>query len=240
MQAWLKPVLGQDFRQRGPGVLLSLLLHGALLLAALWYLAWRPVLPETRFQALPVDLVIGGAMLPGSQALPPAARLQIARPTPDAAPRIEGTRPDSIRKPSDPLTAQLQALAQARTPDRPLPHADASGSPDAGGSDDSGEGHYALKDYIRAQILRRWLPDLSIPGARNLPVAVRVRLLQNGVIDDVTILDQSRFFTDKPFRNMALSARDAALLASPITLPPGNYQRVTVLTINLDPKAVLR
>lgn len=236
MQAWTR----QDMKQRGPGILLSLLLHGALLLAALWYLAMRPALPETDFNALPVDLVIGGAMLPGSQPAPPAARLQIARPQPDAAPSITGTRPDSIRKPSDPLTAQLQALAQARAPDRPLPNADVSGSPNAGGNSDDGEGNYALKDYIRAQILRRWLPDLSIPGARALPVMVRVRLLKNGVIEDVAILDQARFFSDKPFRNMALSARDAALLASPIAMPPGNYQRVTVLTINLDPKAVLR
>jgi hypothetical protein len=69
---------------------------------------------------------------------------------------------------------------------------------------------------------------------------VRVRLLKSGVIDDVTILDQERFNTDKAFRNMALSARDAALLASPIQLPPGHYPHVTVLTIDLDPKAVLR
>ena len=67
-----------------------------------------------------------------------------------------------------------------------------------------------------------------------------MRLLRSGVIDEVTVVDQARFHSDSAFRNMALSARDAALLASPIQLPPGRYERVTVLTIDLDPKAVLR
>ena len=47
----------------GPGVLLSLLLHGLLLVVALWYVQNRPALTETRFRALPVELVIGGSML---------------------------------------------------------------------------------------------------------------------------------------------------------------------------------
>ena len=68
----------------------------------------------------------------------------------------------------------------------------------------------------------------------------RVRLLKNGVIDDVTIVDQQRFHVDKAFRNMALSARDATLLASPIQIPGTRYERTQTLTINLDPKAVLR
>ena len=69
---------------------------------------------------------------------------------------------------------------------------------------------------------------------------VRIKLLRSGVIDDVTIVDAARMHTDAPFRDMALSARDAALLASPIQLPPGQYKAVTVLTISLDPRAVLR
>ena len=39
---------------------------------------------------------------------------------------------------------------------------------------------------------------------------------------------------------LALSARDAALLASPIQWPGGLTQKSQTLTINLDPKAVLR
>jgi outer membrane biosynthesis protein TonB len=220
----------------GPGALLSLLLHGALLLLVLWYLSHRPVLTETQLHALPVELVIGGSL--GQDNGPtPAAQLQVAKPHPQSAPVPEGTSPNGTKEPEDELSAQLRALAQLKTPQATLPNADNNATP-AGGGD--GEGNYALKDFIRAQILRRWLPDLSLPGARDMPVLVRVRLLKSGVIDDVTIVDQARFHTDKIFRNMALSARDAALLASPIQIPGVRFDKTQTVTIDLDPKAVLR
>lgn len=216
---------------------ISVLLHGVLVLGLIWYLANRPGLEETVFRTLPVDLVIGGSMGQGSAA--PSARMQVTRPQADSAPVNTATRPDSIRAPVDPMTARLQALAQLRGADTVLPNAD-TGSTSGSGGAGGGDGNYALKDFIRAQILRRWLPDLGIAGARNLPVVVEVRLLRSGVIDDVRIVDQARFDNDGAFRNMALSARNAALLASPIQLPPGRYDRVTVLNIDLDPKAALR
>ncbi|HET7083427.1 MAG TPA: hypothetical protein VFI23_01555 [Rhizomicrobium sp.] len=225
-------------RQVGPGVLLSLLLHGLLLLLALWYLAQRPALTPAQLRAFPVELVIGGSM--GQQAgTAPVARLQVARPHPESAPQAEGVSPKGTKEPEDELSARLRALAQLKTPDAALPNADNAAAP-GGGGEGGGEGNYALKDYIRAQILRRWLPDLSFPGARDMPVLVRVRLLKSGVIDDVTIVDQQRFHLDKAFRNMALSARDAALLASPIQIPGVRYEKTLTLTIDLDPKAVLR
>jgi hypothetical protein len=214
------------------------LLHGLLVLLALWYLGHRPVLNETQLRALPVELVIGGTM-GQSASTAPAARLQTARPHPESAPVPEGTSPNGTKQPQDELSAKLRALAQLKTPETALPNADNSAAPGGTGSGE-GEGNYALKDYIRAQILRRWLPDLSLPGARNMPVLVRVRLLKSGVIDDVTVVDQARFHTDKVFRDMALSARDAALLASPIAWPQGRYEKTQTLTIDLDPKAVLR
>jgi hypothetical protein len=234
MQSWAERLK----KDGGPGALLSLLLHGLLLLLALWYLGHRPVVSETQLRTLPVDLVIGGSMGQAASTAP-AARLQIARPHPESAPVPEGTNPAGTKEPQDELSARLRALAQLKTPNAALPNADNSAAPGGAGGDD-GEGNYALKDFIRAQILRRWLPDLSIPGARDMPVVVRVRLLKSGVIDDVTIVDQQRFHLDKAFRNMALSARDAALLASPIQIPGTRYEKTQTLTIRLDPKAILR
>jgi hypothetical protein len=225
-------------KDAAPGALLSVLLHGLLLFLALWYAAHRPALTESQLRALPVELVIGGSMGQESGTAP-AAQLQVPRPHPESAPVPEGVSPQGTKEPQDELSAKLRALAQLKTPDAALPNADNAAAPGGGGEGD-GEGNYALKDYIRAQILRRWLPDLSIPGTRDMPVLVRVRLLKSGVIDDVTIVDQKRFFLDKVFRNMALSARDAALLASPIQIPGVKYEKTQTLTINLDPKAVLR
>lgn len=234
MQAWAEKLR----KDGGPGALLSLLLHLLLLLAAFWYVHHRPVLSETKVRALPVELVIGGTM--GQQAsTAPATRLQVARPHPESAPVPEGTNPKGTQQPEDELSARLRALAQLKTPDAALPNADNTAAPGGTGSGE-GEGNYALKDFIRAQILRRWLPDLSIPGARNLPVLVRLRLLKSGVIEDVFVVDQRRFVTDKAFRDMALSARDATMLASPIQWPGGLSQKSQTLTIDLDPKAVLR
>ncbi len=222
----------------GPGVLLSLVLHGLLLLAALWYVHQRSVPPETRFKSLPVELVIGGGLQQGASTAP-AARLQRAPARPQSAPRQEGVSPRGKEQPEDELTAKLRALAQLKSADSPLPNADVSTMPGTG-SGGEGDGNYALKDFIRAQILRRWLPDLSIPGAREMPVAIRIRLLKSGVIEDVVLLDQARMHTDKAFRDMALSARDAALLASPIQIPNMRLEKNQTLTIVLEPRAVLR
>jgi hypothetical protein len=225
-------------KEGGPGVALSLLLHGLLLLVALWYVHTRPTLSETSFKVLPIELVVGGSMEQSASSAP-AARLERARAHPESAPQPEGVSPKGTRQPEDELSAKLRALAQLKSSDSPLPDADVSTLPGGAGGGD-GEGNYALKDFIRAQILRRWLPDLSIPGARAMPVAVRIRLLKTGVIDDVAILDQARMHTDAAFRDMALSARDAALLASPIQIPGMRLERNQTLTIVLEPKAVLR
>lgn len=234
MQAWAEKLR----KDGGPGILLSVLLHGLMLLMALWYVSHRPVLTSDQLRALPVELVIGGTMSQGASTAP-AARLQVARPHPESAPVPEGVSPNGTQEPVDELSARLRALAQLKSNDTVLPNADNSAAP-GGSGDGSGDGNYALKDFIRAQILRRWLPDLSIPGARNMPVLVRIRLLKSGVIDDVTIVDQDRFINDKAFHNMALSARDAALLASPIQIPGVRYEKTQTVTISLDPKAVLR
>ena len=223
--------------KNGPGAIMSLLLHGLLLLLALWYLAHRPSVSDTQLRALPVELVIGGAMGQGASPMP-AAQIRVARPHPQSSPVPQGVRPNATKDLEDELSVKLRAMAQWKTPDAALPNADNSAAP-SGGDGSTGEGNYALKDYIRAQILRRWLPDLSIPGARDMPVLMRVRLLKSGMIGDVTIVDQQRFHDDKAFRNMALSARDAALLASPIQMPGAKYEKAQTLTINLDPKAVL-
>jgi len=225
-------------RETGPAVLLSLLLHGLLLLLALWYLGHRPAITPAQLRALPVDLVIGGGAGQATSAAP-ATRLQIAPPHPESAPVPEGISPKGVQQPEDELSAKLRALAQLKTPDAALPNADNTAVP-GGGGEGAGEGNYALKDFIRAQILRRWLPDLSIPGARDMPVLLRIRLLKSGAIDDVGIVDQRRFYSDKAFHNMALSARNAALLASPIQIPGVKYEKTQTLTIDLDPKAVLR
>lgn len=234
----MQPLAEKLRKDGGAGALLSLLLHGAALLVALWYLQQRAGLVETKFHVLPIELVIGGSMGQGASSAP-AARLQVARPHPESAPEPEGVSPQGTRQPEDELSAKLRALAQLKSADTALPDADVSTMPGSG-TGGEGKGNYALKDFIRAQILRRWLPDLSIPGGRAMPVRLRIRLLKTGVIDEVTVVDQARVRNDAAFHDMALSARDAALLASPIQIPGMRLERNQTLTIVLEPKDVLR
>ncbi len=226
------------------GGALSLLLHGLMLLLAIAYLAHRPAMKPVSFHSLPVEIVIGQASTPSPSATEASRRASQARAQQQTAPRKEGISPKGTRQPEDELSAKLRALAQLHQPDDGGMAAVSS----AGGGHGSGAGAYTLRDFVRAQILRRWLPDLSggLSGGlaagqrRDLPVTLRVRLLSSGIIDDVTIQDAARMKTDAAFHDMALSARDAAILASPLDLPPGNYPRVQTLTIVLDPKAVLK
>ena len=57
-----------------------------------------------------------------------------------------------------------------------------------------------------------------------------------GQMSDIRIVDQARFNTDKLFHDMALSARNAALIASPIPLPPGHYDAVTEIASRSIPR----
>jgi hypothetical protein len=238
----MNEAIATRIRQAGKesgGLVLSLLLHLLLAVAALWYFGHRPVQRRTALRALPVELVPRQEEVKtaGPSAAEAAPKRQAAQRRRESAPVPEGTRPNAVKQPQDELSAKLRALAQLRQPQADLPRAD---NETGGDGEGSGAGAYSLKDFVRAQILRRWWPDLSIPGARNLPILVRIKLLRDGVIADVEIVDRQRFLTDKPFRNMAISARNAALLASPLDLPPGHYEKVSRMVIDLDPKAVLR
>ena len=145
-------------------------------------------------------------------------------------------RPEATQQPEDELSAKLRALAQLSAPDTPLTIGGGAGD----GGSGNGQGAYALRDFIRAQILRRWLPTLPDAAARAAVVHLKLNVSSSGAISDIVITDQARFTTDMVFHGMALSARNAALLASPIQMPPGNWPKVIPLEIDLDPKAALR
>jgi hypothetical protein len=179
-----------------------------------------------------VDLVTPPTIVPGP---PGGTEVPLRAPVP-TAPKVQGVRPKAENPPPDELESRIAALAQLRAPDTALP------APDNGASagNGNGGGGYSLADFVRAQILRRWWPQLEGGASGGSPVAIRLKMTRTGVISDVEIVDQNRFVNDKLFRGMALSARNAAMLASPISLPPGKYDAVMDIAITLDPRAVLR
>jgi hypothetical protein len=209
----------------------SVLLHILFVLIVLWWSLSHPIVRQPPLKAMLVDLVAAPTIVPGPSG---GAQTPLRAPVP-AAPKEQGVRPKAVTPPPDELESRIAAMAQLRAPDTALP------APDNGAGAGNGPGGgYALADFVRAQILRRWWPQLQSDAARGMPVAIRLKLSRAGVISDVQIVDQTRFANDKLFRGMALSARNAALLASPISLPPGKYDAVMDIAITLDPHAVLR
>jgi hypothetical protein len=219
------------WQENRAGLTGSVLLHLIFILICLWWGVTHAVTRQPPLKAMLVDLVAAPTIVPGPSG---GAQTPLRAPVP-AAPKTEGVRPKAVKPPPDELEARIAEMAQLRAPDTALP------APDNGaGAGNGNGGGYTLADFVRAQILRRWWPQLQSDAARGMPVAIRLKLSRAGVISDVRIMDQTRFANDKLFRDMALSARDAALLASPISLPPGHYDAVMDIAITLDPHAVLR
>lgn len=220
------------WQENRAGVTGSLLLHLVLAMLALWWSVTHPVARQAPLKAMLVDLVAPPTIVPGP---PGGTDVPLRAPVP-TAPKVQGVRPKAETPPPDELESRIAALAQLRAPDTALP------APDNGASagNGNGGGGYSLADFVRAQILRRWWPQLEGGASGGMPVAIRLKMTRTGVISDVEIVDQNRFVNDKLFRGMALSARNAAMLASPISLPPGKYDAVMDIAITLDPRAVLR
>jgi hypothetical protein len=178
-----------------------------------------------------VDLVRLPVVAPGTAGGAP----EVARPRQARAPKAAGETPKAVTPPPDVMEARIASLAKLNAPASILPAPDNDGTSGGNGAG----GGYALADFVRAQILRRWWPNLDSDAARATPVAIRLKMTRAGVISDIVILDQERFNHDKLFHGLALSARNAAILASPIPLPPGKYDAVMDIAITLDPRAVL-
>ena len=224
----------------------SLLLH-ALLLVAL--LARHPaLLPPAAWQKfVPVELVArseGPEDRPAQQkaAGPRSAEPHIQRRAPAVIRSRSGVAPDKTAP--DDLERQLRALSQLRQPnsDPRLAGDDGTTALDESGDDNvsGGRGDYHSRDIIRAQILRRWNLDLGRLGNRTFAIEIHVVLKRDGSVLQADILDKRRFASDAAFRWIALSARNAILLASPITLPPGTGNSGVDTIVTLDPRETLQ
>jgi hypothetical protein len=63
---------------------------------------------------------------------------------------------------------------------------------------------------------------------------LRLAITSTGVVTRAEVVNHPDVGLDQAYDEAALSARNAALLASPLTLPPGNYAKAmdVVLTLN--------
>jgi hypothetical protein len=220
------------------GLLCSGALHG-LLLAAI--LLTRGTTAAT--YVIPVDVVLVNE--PTASPLQPDAT--VGPPQKKAiAPLPEDSTPSGIPspdKPADPLEQKLERLAELREMDehRPLPKSDVRSLHASTASSDveAPETTYAVSDFIRAQVERRWGLDVAALRGKALSVFVRVEITNTGTVTKAEIVRNGEFAADKSYQDAARSARNAVILSSPFTLPAGNYSARMAFTLRLDTRDAL-
>jgi hypothetical protein len=182
--------------------------------------------------------------------VPVEVELPSTKPQLRAAPQIQDSQqgdptqalpssasPASVASTSDPLEAKLQALAKLRQPD-----ADERKDVKASLSteDDPASGQLAaLKDFIRDQVERHWSLNLTSLGEEQFSIPIRIQITSGGAVLKAEIVDTARD-ADPVYHEVASSARNAVLSASPLSLPAGHYRSVTELVLSLDPRETLR
>jgi outer membrane biosynthesis protein TonB len=222
-------------RMDGPGFAASLLLHLLLLFAVFAFAFHRvhPLSPRGE-SVVPVELVRFGIETGAPRSDRPHLPPQISAPRipkqEAASPRDDATSPHGTKPLQDSLDAKLKALARLKQPrDRPL-DGDAGLAAVTAGNGAS----YGVKDYVRAQVLRRWSLNLDRLGGRRPIVRLRFEMKRDGTVTGAEIVDDSP--NDIVLHDIAVSARNAALLSSPIQLPPGEYPAVMRFTLDLNPR----
>jgi hypothetical protein len=237
----------QYLSDNGWGFAVSALLHGLILLLVLeLFHPIAPVPPMEKLRSVPVDIVRLGEKTQSppspAKAAMPQQQASVKRAQAAHSPR-EAVQPNRPKQPDD-LDNRLNALSKLSAPETNTQTLAGPGQSRAqSSSSDAAPGNeatYALRDFVRAQILRRWNLDLSLLGARDWIVALHVVLKRNGTISQAEVVDKHRYATDAVFRQLALSAKNAVLLASPIALPAGDYPAETAMTLKLDPRDAMR
>ncbi|HEY3776812.1 MAG TPA: hypothetical protein VGL35_02010 [Rhizomicrobium sp.] len=229
---------------QGRGLVCSLLLHG-LFAALVVFLFARPEAPQIPLaQFLPIDLVPLAERTPSP---PRKMSIEVAK----SSMRPSRVVPSSPRTPValsrsqkrqavDPLEIRLRKLAQLRQPDSTMPHPD-NGASDAVSDNNEARGaqpSYRVRDFLRAQVERRWSLDLA--RAQNITVRIRVVVARDGTVTKAEIVDRGRYASDAAWRAVALSARNAVLLSSPLSLPASAAGAPLDVTLALNPKDASR
>jgi outer membrane biosynthesis protein TonB len=216
------------------GFLCSAAVHG---LALLLFLLMRDGAATTL--VIPLDVIVLADLSAGPPPPDPAVEPQKeveAAASPAQVPL--GDLP-SDQHPDD-LDLKLQKLAKLRQPDIDTRISKSDASSSHASSNNAAGDSYAVSDVIRAQVERRWGPDLAALGDKTYSVLIRVEITGEGVVTKAEIVNDSRFAADKTYRDIARSARNAVLLSSPFALPSGHYSGVTDLTLSLNTRDALR
>jgi len=221
---------------RAAGFAGSAVLHGVVLVVLLAMAQHGMQTARSGLLYVPVEIARSSAASSGERAaaIPP-------RQEPAADPASSPQQGAHGPSPADSLDAKLQTLAKLRQPDTAT-ELGTSSSPTASINDDALPGHQALynvRDFIRAQVERRWNFDLAALGGGQFSVPIHVEITAEGVVTKAELVDNAQS-ADPLYREIALSARNAVLLASPLSLPAGHYTEMMNMVLHLDTRDAVR
>lgn len=229
----------------GRGLFGSAILHGslALLLVLMMWRSMSRLAPQPP-HLVPVDVIQLGdtTMSPAAQQTSLAPQQSASKHEPSAV-KPQGTAPLKTHEPVDELETRLKQFARLRQPDSNVAPIDNAGTANVTASSDAPPGStasYSVRDYIRAQVLRRWSLNLDKLGSRNFTILLDVELNSRGIVTKAEIVDKVRYRADAIYRDLATSARNAVLLSSPLKLPDERLGNGIAVTLNLNPRDTLR
>jgi hypothetical protein len=228
--------LGEGREVRAAGFAGSAVLHGLALL--LLFLALPPGTfgSQRDILSIPVEVSLGDDIQPAKKEQAAVLPQQASRAS-SSSPGASGAVPAA---PQDALDAKLKALAELRQ-DNPatadVGHGAGETSMIAINEASAGE-IAAAKDLIRVQVMRRWNLDLKSLSGGDTSVPIRVRVGSDGVVLKAELVDTPHS-ADPAYREIALSAKNAVLMSSPFTLPPGHYRGEMDMVIDLNPRDAL-
>lgn len=237
----------ESAKRNGTGIGASFFLH-ALLLGLILYLSHR-----TLRDTLPVERVLPVSLIAQSEGPQPeaqrpraaGARSAVSLPRERVAHRTpSAVSPSGLRPPVDDLQAKLEALSRLRQPSSDTRLSGQQGEaavPESGNDENAGgQGAYTTRDIVRAQILRRWSLDMAKLGDRKFSILIRVQMKPDGTVVAADIVDKTRLTHDPVFRWIAISARNAVVLSSPLTLPAGSGGDDLDFVLRLNPRDTLQ
>ncbi|MBI1326689.1 MAG: hypothetical protein GC136_03500 [Alphaproteobacteria bacterium] len=95
-------------------------------------------------------------------------------------------------------------------------------------------------DAIRQQIARCWSIPAGARDAMDMQVPLYIKLLQDGTVVEVNILEKARYSSDNFYRAAADAAVRAIKACSPLKgLPPEKYSNWKEIEMNFDPRDML-
>jgi hypothetical protein len=185
---------------------------------------------------------------PPEKSVPAASRPEKPVPAPARHQAHVAPEPRKAPPPADDFSAMLNAMNKLRQPapaqTGPQPQSGPA-QPGLTAENDRGalgrRGTLRVRDFIRAQIERHWEFDVAALATSNIVISLHLVLRTDGGVSSAEIVDDPRYSSNPYYRPIADSVRRAALVASPLQLPPGiDADAFTDLTLSFNPKDVLR